>query len=577
MARKHNPPTREEILRKYEKGYDFNKRINLYDQVKVNEDFYIGNQWEGVESNGLPTPTYNMFKRVINFQVSTITSDNIAIQASPMPSTSQYTALEISRFAEVINHQLAAIMERNKITTKNRELLRNAAVTGDGCMHFYFDPTIENGQEVKGEIVAEVLDNLRVMFGNPNCRDVQRQPYIIIVRRELVEDVQWKIEDMKDLGRQYGETLTKVSDPDSITPDSEKWKNDYDSYTDDKVTVLTYYYRNRETGTIWCIECTEKDIIREAYDTGYRYYPLVWINWDYIRDCYHGQAMVTGLLSNQKFINKMFALVGISLLTTAFPKYVYDRTKITSWSADVGTAIGVSGPVEQVAKVIEGASVSPQIAQFIEMSFDKTHSLLGASDVAMGDSRPDNTSAIIALQRAANTPLELTKQQDYQALEDAARICIDIMSVNYGERKVEMSLDMGKAGEQPLGMQLPAQKFMQDFDFSILRDIHFAIKLDVGASSYWSEMANVQTIENLLMNGHITLKQFLERLPSGYLMKKQELIDEISAAAVPPQLPPGMPEDMGTGMSVETTSEEMDVEGGKGNGKLQRAINAEGV
>ena len=260
-------------------------------------------------------------------------------------------------------------------------------------MHFYFDPTVENGQPVKGEIKAEILDNLRVMFGNPNCRDVQRQPYIIIARRELVDDVKWKIEDLKEMGREDKETYTKVQNPEDIQPDSEKFQNEYDSYTDDKVTVLTYYFKNRETNTIWAIETTEKQIIREAYDTELSLYPLIWINWDYIRDCYHGQAMVTGLLANQKFINKMFALVSVSMLTTAFPKYVYDRTKIRNWSGDVGTAIGVSGNVNDVAKVIEGASVSPQIAQFIEMSFDKTHALLGATDVAMGNSRPDNTSA----------------------------------------------------------------------------------------------------------------------------------------------------------------------------------------
>ena len=572
MARKQKIPTCEEILKKFEKGYSFNQQIGLYDKVKVNEDFFIGNQWEGVESNGLPTPTYNMFKRVINFQVSTITSDNMAIQVVGMPSTSNYTAKQLERICDIINHQIAAIMERNKIVAKNREFLRNAAVTGDGCMHFYYDSSIENGQLVKGEIQAEVLDNLRVMFGNPNSRDVQKQPYIIISKRELVEDVQWRIEDLKELGREEGETYTKA-DPDEIMADSEKFQNDYDSYTDDKVTVLTYYFRNRETGTIWAIEATEKQIIREAYDTGYSLYPLVWINWDYIRDCYHGQAMVTGLLSNQKFINKMFALVGISLLTTAFPKYVYDRTKIRNWSGDVGTAIGVSGNVNDVAKVIEGASVSPQIAQFIEMSFDKTHSLLGASDVAMGDSRPDNTSAIIALQRAANTPMELTKQQDYQAMEDAARIWIDMMAVNYGTRMVEVSMDMDKMGEQPLGMQLPAQTFMQSFDFSILKEVQLAIKQDVGASSYWSEMASMQTLDNLLMNDRINLKQYLERLPNGYLSKKQELLDEITA----PAMPPAGQQNTGTGMSMETTSENIEVQGGSGNSSLQRALNREGV
>lgn len=574
MARKQKIPTCEEILKKYDKCFGFNQQIGLYDTVKVNEDFFIGNQWEGVQSNGLPTPTFNMFKRVINFQVSTITSDNMAIRVTGMPSTSGYTESQLERICEVINHQIAAIMERNKIVAKNREFLRNAAVTGDGCMHFYFDPTIENGQMVKGEIQAEVLDNLRVMFGNPNCRDVQRQPFIILSRRELVEDVKWRIEDLKEMGREDGETYTKVSDPEDIQPDSEKFQNEYDSYTDDKVTVLTYYFRNRETKTIWCIETTEKQIIREAYDTELSLYPLVWINWDYIRDCYHGQAMVTGLLSNQKFINKMFAMVGISQITMAFPKYVYDRTRIKNWSGDVGVAIGVNGNVDNVAKVIEGAPVNPQIAQFLEMAFDKTHSLLGASDVAMGDSRPDNTSAIIALQRAANTPMELTKQQDYQCMEDACRIWIDMMAVNYGIRMVEVNMKMDKPGEQPLGMQLPTQTFLEPFDFSVLKNIQLSIKQDVGASSYWSEMANVQTLENLMMNDRIETVDFLERLPSGYLTKKQELIDKMKARSAMPE--PGMP-NTGTGMSMETTSENMPVNPGSGNGALQRALNREGA
>ncbi len=569
MAKKFKIPTHEEIWKRFEKGYAFNENIGLYDQVTVNENFFIGNQWEGVEANGLPTPTYNMFKRVINFQVSTITSDNLVIRAIPMPSTSRLAMKELERIAEIVSQQFAAIVKRNRLVAKNREFLRNAAVTGDGCMHFYFDPTIENGQDVKGEIVAEIIDNLRVMFGNPNCRDVQRQPFIIIYRREMVDEVQYRAEQYKEAG------FCDIEDIESIKPDSDKFQNKYDNFTDDKVTVVTYYFRNRDTGTIWCIEATEQGILREAYDTEYTLYPLIWINWDYIRDCYHGQAMVTGLLANQKFINKMFALVGISLLTTAFPKVIYDRNRITRWDGSVGTAVGVQGNVTDVAKVLDGASISPQIAQFIELSFDKTHSLLGASDVAMGDSRPDNTSAIIALQRAANTPMELTKQNDHQCLEDAGRIWIDIMSVRYGIRMVEMSMDIDKAGEQPLGMNLPQQTFTQPFDFSTLKEIPLTIEQEVGASSYWSEMASMQTLDNLLMNQLITPEQYIERLPNGYINKKQELLDDFRAAAVAAQAPP--PVDDGTNMSVETTSENLPARGGSGNGALQRALNREGA
>jgi hypothetical protein len=564
MAKKFPIPTNEEIWKRFEKGYGFNEQIGLYDQVTVNENFFIGNQWEGVESNGLPTPTFNMFKRVINFQVSTITSDNLVIRAIPMASTSSLTMKELEKVANIVSQQFAAIVKRNRLVAKNREFLRNAAVTGDGCMHFYFDPSIENGQDVKGEIVAEVIDNLRVLFGNPNCRDVQRQPYIMIYRRELVDDVRYKAEQYKEAG------LCEIEDIDSIKPDSEKFQNKYDSFTDDKVTVITYYFRNRDTGTIWCIEATEQGILREAYDTEYTMYPLIWINWDYIRDCYHGQAMVTGLLANQKFINKMFALVAISSLTTAFPKVIYDQNRISRWDGGVGTAVGVQGDVNNVAKIIDGASISPQIAQFIEMSFDKTHSLLGASDVAMGDSRPDNTSAIIALQRAANTPMELTKQNDHQCLEDAARIWVDMMAVRYGTRSVEMELDMDEAGEQPLGMELPKQTFIRPFDFSSLKEIQLTIEQEVGASAYWSEMASMQTLDNLLMNKLITPEQYIERLPAGYINKKEELLAELRAASIPQP-------NTGTNMSIATTSDQMPVEGGSGNGSLQRALNREGA
>ncbi len=566
MARKFKIPTHEEIWKRFEKGYGFNENIGLYDQVTVNENYFIGNQWEGVTANGMPTPTYNMFKRVINFQVSTITSDNLTLRAIPMPSTSKLPMKELEKIAEIVSQQFAAIIKRNRIVAKNREFLRNAAVCGDGCMHFYFDPTIENGQDVKGEIVAEIIDNLRVMFGNPNCREVQRQPFIIIYRREMVDEVQYRAEQYKEAG------LCEIEDIESIKPDSDKFQNKYDNFTDDKVTVVTYYFRNRDTGTIWCIEATEQGILREAYDTEYTLYPLIWINWDYVRDCYHGQAMVTGLLANQNFINKMFALVGISLLTTAFPKVIYDRNRISKWDGNVGIAVGVQGNVDQVAKVLDGASISPQIAQFIELSFDKTHSLLGASDVAMGDSRPDNTSAIIALQRAANTPMELTKQNDYQCLEDAGKIFIDIMSVRYGTRMVEMTLDMDKAGEQPLGMNLPEQDFTQPFDFSVLKQIPLTIEQEAGASSYWSEMASMQTLDNLLMNGLITPEQYVKRLPNGYISMKQELLDDFAAAAMA-----AAPPDTGTNMSVQTTSEEIPVQGGSGNGSLQRALNAEGA
>lgn len=536
-------PTLKEINERFDKGVAFKQRIGLYETVQVNEDFFIGKQWEGVQHNGLPTPTFNFLKQVVLFQVATITGDNLAMQATAMPSILPVDPRRVDRICQVMNHQYAAIIERCQIVSKLRQFMRNAAVDGDGCMYFWFDTSIDNGQLVKGEIQAEVLENTRVHFGNPNCRNVQDQPYIILSRRSLVEDARALAESYKEMG------VCGIDDPDQIQADSEKFANKYDGYTDDKVTVLTYLYRDRETKTIWCCETTENGILRKAYDTGYRLYPLVWLSWDYIQDCYHGQAMITGLIPNQKFYNKMFAMVGISLMTTAFPKIVYDRNRIRMWDGSVGTAVGVNGNVDNVAKTISGAALSPQVPQFLDLVAEKTRSFLGASNVALGDSRPDNATAILSLQKAANTPMELTKQNKCSCVEEMGLIWQDMMSVRYGVRQVQVDMAMDDPGQQPLGMALAPQSFLEPFDFSVVRDVQIAVKQDVGTSSYWSEMANMQTLDNLLMQGHITLGQYLERLPSGYISKKQELIREVKAAQGMPPVMPGM----GTGMTKETT------------------------
>ena len=188
----------------------------------------------------------------------------------------------------------------------------------------------------------------------------------------------------------------------------------------------------------------------------------------------------------------------------------------------------------------------------------------------MGDSRPDNTSAIIALQRAANTPMEMTKQNKHQCVEEMGLIWQDMMAVRYGTRMVEVNMTIDKPGEQPLGMQLQPKTFLQPFDFAVLRNFPIAIKQDVGASSYWSEMANMQTLDNLLMNKQITLKQYLDRLPSGYIAKKEELIRDIEAMQPVPQ------QNGGTGYAKESI-EQMEIPIGSGNSQLQRAINRQGV
>ena len=202
-------PTPELVYKRYDKGVSFNTQINLYDTVKENENFFIGKQWEGVESNGLPTPVFNFLKRVTLFQIATISSNNLSMQATPLNSTSRYELGDLEQVTDVLNKQFAELFERNKIVTKVREFMRNAAVDGDGATYSWFDPDMETGQEAKGGIVTEIIENTRIIFGNPNERNVQEQPYVIIPMRKQVEYVKNLAEINCALAREAA-TVTEI-------------------------------------------------------------------------------------------------------------------------------------------------------------------------------------------------------------------------------------------------------------------------------------------------------------------------------------------------------------------------------
>lgn len=554
--------TPQGVYKLYDKGVQFNTQIGLYDTITKNENFFIGKQWEGVESNGLPTPVFNFLKRVTLFQIATISSDNISMQATPLSSTSEYSLGDLEQIADVMNKQFAELFERNKVVTKVREFMRNAAVDGDGATYSWFDPDMETGQDAKGGIVTEIIENNRVIFGNPNDKHVQEQPWIIIPMRKQVDYV-------KKLAEKNG---VKKEDIETIQPDETEYTSQMDQLTDDRVTLLLYFYKNDDTGTVWSMKCTRNLVIEKEKDTQLKLYPLTWMNWDYVQDCYHGQALISQLLPNQIFVNKLFAMSMISLMTTAYPKIIYDKTRVPRWDSRVGAAIGINGgDMNTVAKIMDPATISPQVSQFIDLAVNYTQNFMGASDAALGDTRPDNTSAIVALQRASNAPLELVKLNMYECIEDLGRIYLDMMRAYYGQRYVQVKmLTKDELSRQPLGMNLQDSDVNTPFDFSILNKIPMSLKLDVGASAYWSEIMTVQTLDNLLMNGKLDLVDYLERIPEGYVSKRQELIEKLK----------GMQASMtggGANGQILDMNPEIPVEGGSGYGQLQRALNETGV
>ena len=70
---------------------------------------------------------------------------------------------------------------------------------------------------------------------------------------------------------------------------------------------------------------------------------------------------------------------------------------------------------------------------------------------------------------------------------------------------------------------------LQEFDFSIFKHLWLNVSVDVGATTYYSEIAAVQTLDNLRRDGTLSIIEYLERMPDKLITRKQELIDSLKA------------------------------------------------
>ena len=291
-------------------------------------------------------------------------------------------------------------------------------------------------------------------------------------------------------------------------------------------------------------KATRGAIIYEDVDTGMSRYPVAWGNWEKQKNQYHGRALVTGLIPNQIFINSMFATAMRHLQLMAFPKTVYNADLISAWTNEVGQAIGVHGlqpgqSISQVAYNLQPAEMSNQIFTLIDKAVAYTKECLGATDAQLGNAKAENTSALMVLQTNAEVPLENIRSGLYEWVEDIGAILLDMMGTYYGNRPIVIEKEfeefiVGPGGVpviDPMTGQMQTQKIVrkvaEEFDFSQFKHLWLNLRVDVGATTYFSEIAMTQTLDNLRRDGTLDVIQYLERIPDKLIPKKQELIDEL--------------------------------------------------
>lgn len=504
----------------YRSGVDYNTRLSYYDNTTRNLRFYNGNQWIGVPAGNLNKPVFNIFKRVINYFISSILSQSVKgrysvenvpdLQEGEMidPNTKEQ---EMRDLADLLSSHADLRWERDKMDTKLRRLLLDGATSGDFACYVYWDANKETGQDAKGDFITEVVDGGNVFFGNPNTSEVEKQPYILIAGRELVTKLR---EEAKANGAKEEEVASIMPDEETEYQVGDGGKIELEKNGAEVGKCLFILKFWKQDGVVWFSKSTKNVEIRKAVNMDIRRYPVAWGNWEMVKNSYHGQAVGTGLIDNQIYINKQFAMTMLWLMNMAYGKVAYDTTRISGWSNQVNAAIPVQGDITGAVQQLQPGQMSSVVLQMIDKAIAYTKEMLGATDAGLGDVRPENTSAIIAVQKAATIPLQMVQANLYQFVEDIFLIWAEFILRKYNANRTISY--MGKQGV--------LTKTVNTANF---RDLIMNVKIDVGASTYWSEIASLQTLDNLLMNGHLDIVQYLERVPNGIIEKKQELIDNI--------------------------------------------------
>ena len=561
---------------RYEQGRAYNNRLtpNQYDLVNTNIEFFAGNQWLHLSQTAamqkLPKPTFNIIKRVTSLFVASLPSsaasisfDDLSYYASHnlhVPGTGEGESGSTIATAEVQN-----LLEKFKMDYRIRDALFDGAQTGDYCAHFYWDTdAIPYGGAFgpyRGEIQMELVDGINVMFGNPNLNRVEDQPYILIVGRDTVANLE------AERRVHAGENSGMVdADADYMDIACVGGKTELEADAENGKALFVYMYEKKD-GTVHVTKATRSCVIYEDIDTGLSRYPVAWGNWEKQKNQYHGRALVTGIIPNQIFINTMFAMVMRHLQLLGFPKTVYNADLISQWSNEVGQAIGVRGlmpgqNVSQVAYNLQPADMSNQIIMAIDKAVSYTKDCLGATDAQLGNVKPDNTSALMVLQSNAEVPLENTRAGMYEWLEDIGAILLDMMGTYYGQRPVVRDRTFEEPVIDGAGMPMldPMTGMMQmktvtrrvaePYDFSQFKNLWFNVRVNAGATTYYSEIAMVQTLDNLRRDGTLDVIDYLERIPDKLIPRKAELVEVLKQRATQEQAQPPAPQPKGNGGGV---------------------------
>ena len=512
-----------EIFAEYRKGLQFKSSLGkrgMYEQNRINERFYIGDQWYGAKcGNDRPLVRHNIIKRIGDYKMSQVlgspavvefsaegvpfNKENVLTKQTAFDGSLNETELVTKAFGKYFN----TTAERLNFAALQEKVLRNSYISGTGVLYTYWDSTVETGLfaddfkkvKIKGDICCQVLDIEDLYFGDPYNEDLQSQPYIIIASTVDTESV------LRD-ARLNGANVSAL-------------RAIEESQMGGKVIVLTKLFKEYTADgsyTIKCIRVCERAVIRPVFDTRLRLYPLSIFKWERKNNSPYGESEITYLIPNQIAINRMITANVWSAMTTGMPIMLVNgdtvSEKITNEPGQIIKIYGSNEDVAGAVKYLTPPSFSEDYDKSINSLIENTLTQSGANEVALGDSRADNATALMTMREAALKPLQIVKNRFYTFVEETARIWAEFWIMQYGNRKIKIRDDSGI-------WYLP-------FESEKYKNLLINTKVEITNDAIYTEKERISTLLTLFDKGIINRTELLSRLPDGVISDRKSLLND---------------------------------------------------
>ena len=517
----------------YVNGLDYDNKTNYHNKTDLHWNFYNSNQWVGIVTNGLSKWTFNICKSAINYFIAFICSQKIKMEYSSEnlpdePETIEQTdeqgqptqtltplgqqQMENKDFVELLSNIAELKWEKDKMDSVLRDLLLDGSVGGDYYTYTYWDKDLKTGQNEKGDFTTEQVDGVNVMFGNPNNKRVQKQPYILIVRRSMVADLKAKAKK-NGISQDLIDTIT--SDLDNNYQTGKYGKIELDSKDDNgkALSIIKYW---KENDTVMWKESTRYCPIVKEVDLEISLYPIAGGNWETVKNSHRGMSAIEGIIDNQISINQLFAMISYWMKFMAFGKTAIDATRVTAWSNKIGEVVKVQGDVgNNVIQQLQAGNFNAAVLTVIDMAIKYTKDFIGANDNLMGLTDPEKASGIAIMSggKQASIPLGNPSANRDQFVEDLGLIWGEFFLKKYKNRTVSYKQD---------GKVVTGQ-----FNTTGMEDILLNCKVDVGPSTFYSEITGIEELRALLAAEKITKLQYFERMEKMHIIPDAKgLIDD---------------------------------------------------